>query len=1347
VRFSFVHIGGLRENQAASIESQAIHPIQLFFGPTLRGKRHGAIGRELQKVAVRCEVRKKPPGASAPAFSSRQSCGNVGITDRIRGQWHREAIMMDSMYPIVQTFMALRTPFEFLIPLDYIPERLSKESIETIRRLAERPLWPRQRARLANILHLVESCAERGVDTVRGELVQENVVSWQGYAMHYDIPDGDEEHCPPDPGTGIGPYACAAILSDLAYRSAARSSISDGVVLASLHGAAGDAMLNAGTAPEPEWTDRTIEHLESALETITPEVDKLAWARFRRLLGIAYRTQVFVDPSESIEKAIDCFEDALSIHTQESDLRGWTVSTFQLGKAYLDRIAGDRETNNKEAMSRFEAVLNVLRAEDDWRLWAEAKIELGRAWALRPAGDSAQNLARALETFETLREAAIAMEDTIGEGYVDMEIGAALTARGCDKEQIIRCYRKALEKIGPDVDWGAWCRCNVSLAGVLLAQREGNNAPRIEEAITVLRDVLTRSRERDIDPSGFVHAYLGTAYLLRETGTPSRNQDRAILFYDNAVNSEDAGSEPLIWRDMAFAYRGRTRGDAATNIERSIECFKTSLAMQMDSEGEGDVDQLAWTHAELAQTYLSRLNDDLRDNIKQAQNHALAALKLTVNGERRCARASAIGALGFVYAHFEDLTESNFDRAIGVLEDALGLCAESGNPYETSRIAQQLGNVFMSRSVGDRASDVETAIAYYEKALHFSESLNPNESKAGLLLDMGRAYLKRQRDVPAKNQAIATSCIEQAGALVQSSFFLVLQHLAEAEVSLTTGRDHWNDAAQAIERAFDAFEDCWREAMTSATRTQLMSRMTKAGSWAAIAHVATGNYSTALERLEAIRAIAFGETITIEEAITSESDGEKRTAIQVAARRVTALRAEAAGALKSSRPYRHVADELSAAQEKLSEALGGALNIPDVPIEELLKSLPEESVLIVPVATEFGGLVFVIPAGVAEIDNRHVIDMPSLTFSEVYDRGRKWSAAYHDARTSASFRGQTSVEPEAWATTAHMLTDVIDWLETTVMDPVLEKVRELTQAHRSPDGSDRSAHLVIVPTGDFATLPMHAASCTFGGEKRPLLREHAVSYTPSLRALTVAVARARRAGDEEKSNLLALLNPTHDLRFGETIEAPALHRLFPEGLLLIGNNAEKAELLQHASTCRYLHLSCHGRFDNVHPDSSGLKLADGEWLTLPEIAGSLTIDKCRWVMLSACETGRVSTFRAPDESVGPITAFLMAGAACVTGALWAMPDVSAALVAARAYEEHLHRHLPPAQAVRAAVLWLMDLSRDDLRRIIGSEDGGAAWRYRLADIDDAPGAGGSAPDAERPFAAPLFWAPFTVWGM
>jgi hypothetical protein len=35
VRFSFVHIGGLRENQAASIESQAIHPIQLFFGPTL----------------------------------------------------------------------------------------------------------------------------------------------------------------------------------------------------------------------------------------------------------------------------------------------------------------------------------------------------------------------------------------------------------------------------------------------------------------------------------------------------------------------------------------------------------------------------------------------------------------------------------------------------------------------------------------------------------------------------------------------------------------------------------------------------------------------------------------------------------------------------------------------------------------------------------------------------------------------------------------------------------------------------------------------------------------------------------------------------------------------------------------------------------------------------------------------------------------------------------------------------------------------------------------------------------------------------------------------------------------
>nr|WP_255608065.1 CHAT domain-containing protein [Methylosinus sp. Sm6] len=338
-------------------------------------------------------------------------------------------------------------------------------------------------------------------------------------------------------------------------------------------------------------------------------------------------------------------------------------------------------------------------------------------------------------------------------------------------------------------------------------------------------------------------------------------------------------------------------------------------------------------------------------------------------------------------------------------------------------------------------------------------------------------------------------------------------------------------------------------------------------------------------------------------------------------------------------------------------------------------------------------------------------------------------------------------EEEAWRVAALSLQEITEWLGAKVMAPVLEKIRELEEAHRPPDGSDRSAHLVIMPTGDFGALPFHAALCAFDDAKRPLIREHIVSYTPSLQALKAAVERAQRTEQDASGGALALVNPGHDLRFGETIEAPALHRLFPDGMILVGDEASKEAFLEHAASRRYLHLSCHGRFDIMHPEQSGMKLASSEWLTLPEITGGLGIDRCRWLMLAACETAMTGLFHTVEESVGPITAFLMAGAACVTGALWAMPDVSAALVASRGYEEHLHRQLPPAQAVRAAVLWLMDLSRDDLRRIIGSEDGGAAWRYRLADIDDAPGAGGSAPDAERPFASPLFWAPFTVWGM
>lgn len=123
--------------------------------------------------------------------------------------------------------------------------------------------------------------------------------------------------------------------------------------------------------------------------------------------------------------------------------------------------------------------------------------------------------------------------------------------------------------------------------------------------------------------------------------------------------------------------------------------------------------------------------------------------------------------------------------------------------------------------------------------------------------------------------------------------------------------------------------------------------------------------------------------------------------------------------------------------------------------------------------------------------------------------------------------------------------------------------------------------------------------------------------------------------------------------------------------------------------------------------------ADGDdgILTAAE-ASYLDLRGCDLVVLSACETA-MGTSESGEGVLGLVRGFELAGAQRVVGSLWKVEDDATRLLMHRLYEGFLRpeQPLPPAQALRAAALWLRD---------------------------SKPG--------ERDYSAPRYWAAFVAYG-
>ena len=169
------------------------------------------------------------------------------------------------------------------------------------------------------------------------------------------------------------------------------------------------------------------------------------------------------------------------------------------------------------------------------------------------------------------------------------------------------------------------------------------------------------------------------------------------------------------------------------------------------------------------------------------------------------------------------------------------------------------------------------------------------------------------------------------------------------------------------------------------------------------------------------------------------------------------------------------------------------------------------------------------------------------------------------------------------------------------------------------------------------------------------------------------------------------------------------------------------------------------------PPASGLDLADDR-LTLADLQqGEVDLSAARLVTLSACETGITDVLRgSAEEYVGIPAGFLLAGVPCVVSSLWAVPDLSTALLMERFYRNHLIDKMEFAAALREAQVWVRELNIGEVAEYAAQcyqqstqkeEEKKELLRYMrhyryLAERNPAL----------CPFAHPYYWAAFTVNG-
>jgi len=819
------------------------------------------------------------------------------------------------------------------------------------------------------------------------------------------------------------------------------------------------------------------------------------------------------------------------------------------------------------------------------------------------------------------------------------------------------------------------------------------------------------------------------------------------------------------------------------DLEPALQCYQEALKTfeAMPEDGEiitrihHDMGQIRERHGEfetaiaeyqrartLAQEMkLSKLESDAwnglgRVHLAQEQvDDAIAdfqrALEVSQGSNDPRGVATALGNLGLANHFLGRLGEAE-DR----YQDAIAISREIDHEVGTGRLLGSLGNVLIERGELDRA---EQRIL---DALAIARQYHDRRGKQQRLNNLGNLYQARARRETDQRRSEAW--------LVKAELYHreALSIARERDDRRSQG-DHLTNLGNACYklRRFEEARECYAEALPLAEEQNVVDTQWRV-------HYAWGNLCAAQQRETQAydhyaRAIHIVEQQRGQLRIESKIQfWQERTALY----KRMVLCCLRLGKLWSALEYTELAKarylvDLLAQRTPLTKDPQGI-------IQAVLKALPPYTAVVDFNVTEAGTVVFVATDQLEEGEK-----------GSIDDSWRQSSDGRIRAKLIENFDRDTLqhilVEPGDSGEVAggylvdyYRYVELLDQIDRVGKDCVakarakwqstLESASaRIYEAILAPVHQElaqwRVERVVFMPNLGLSLLPLHASYKSNGTERDYLLDHYEITYAPSFDVLHHCQRQTSLMSPDDGS-LFAVVNPTGDLAWAE-FEVEHVAKLFQPARVLGGGEKDRAttaSVIAAAPDHAFVHFACHGEFNLREPLKSALKLAPPESLTLETALKQLELPLTRLVMMSACETGHTDPGDLADEYLTLPAGFLLAGAPGVVSTLWTVDDLSTALLMQRFYLYHLRgdpnsqqrRPLRPAEALRRAQQWLRDevtakmaaeiclqraqeaLQAKDVQAFKSAQE---AFFYYDRKMPDS-----------RPFAHPVYWAPFTMSG-
>jgi CHAT domain-containing protein/tetratricopeptide (TPR) repeat protein len=1179
------------------------------------------------------------------------------------------------------------------------------------------------------------------------------------------------------------------------------------ILWAQLHVELGLCLHQTSDIGRPRHLEEAIGHFQAALNVYTRTDHAEVWAATLHNLAAIYAERVQGDKAANLEQAICLYEQALDVRTQDSFPEDWANTQRNLANAYTQRITGNRAKNLDRAISLYRNALSVWTPERYPLGWAQAQKDLGMAYLLRVQGVRSNNLQTAIACFEKALTFWTRQAHPLDWAEVQDRLGLVWRHYTGDNpatnvERAVECHQAALQVWTRENHPWEWARAQHNLGTAWRSRLRGNHAGDLEKAIQCYQQALT-VRTRDTHPEAWAETTHNLATAYSECFT-SESLERAIGLYNQVLQVRTRQDLPLAWArtqsELANAYARRIRGERATNLEQAIVHYKQALKVQSPETCPQD---WAMTQQNLAVAYSERLVEDKADSLRRAVRHYKQSLRVFD-------RHSSLMRWATVQTDLADTCWKlgNLEHSARYLDQAVSLCLEVVDALDLlprspiwALAHYNLGNAFGDRSRirGVSEGDQEQAIRHYAEALKFYTPQAFPERWANTHNNLAVTYGERQQGDRAENLARAIRHFDIALEVATPESFPVDARRAARNLgNLLFGEGRWAEAHTAYTTSLKAAKTLYTAAFMEAGREAEITENASLYAHDAFCLAHLGRLEEALIRLEEGKTRTLAERLGRDAVQLEKAGQEDKKAYDDLVRHLRNLEAEQRAGEDGLSPggarrsYTEIAGEVERTRQDLKalvQRIQGYLEdfLPGPLDFAAMQALvtDERTALVEFCVTEKGSVIFLVRQegrpeavwveGFTRADLLHLLlETPAQVQSwlERY-RARVEHPAWWKAALSEIVASQGRYQV-GWQV-AYQLRQVMPkkhparasawlaWLAT--IERVMTKVGLglIAPLHAELQQHDVT-RLILVPQGGLFLLPLHAASLDQNGAC--LLDRYEVSYAPSA---TVSQRCRERAAHARTQGLFAVANPTLDLDYSET-EIHTIESLFGKhSVILWRENATKMTTLAQASGYGYTHFSCHGQYNWDTPTLSALFLAGSlvkgkgggrtidyeHALTLTEVEAELDLAQTRLVTLSACETG-LSEALGPraEEYVGLPAGFLLAGAPAVVASLWAVNDLSTALLIRHFYLCHLQGDpdrpddgpLSPASALRRAQRWLRDVTAGELAAHFGAESLKPTYlsqRQALAllmhfdqkyDLDS------------RPFGHPTFWAPFTISG-